>query len=199
MKRTGFIDGRRVAGWRLQATAAPGIGQIVDVTDPSVGATGDVTGSVFRFRPTGNKTGTPMVTGRQIELYPQGNALWLSAHGIYVALPVGAPVMNTLWGQDVYMERLGGALVDEYCGISIGMDYTNAVQAGGFGTFLRLYTHGPTALPTCLRLAGAQSTVLFTLAQAMLPWVTGAVGGAQSAKIAVDIAGTTMYIPLNTA
>lgn len=38
MKRTGFIDGRRVAGWRFPATDAPGKGQVLTVNDYSPAA-----------------------------------------------------------------------------------------------------------------------------------------------------------------
>ncbi len=197
--RIGYIDARRIAGFTFPANATPGDGQIVDITDPSLGATGNVKGSELKFRPTGDKTGAPYVVARQITLYPQGDANWLSAHRIDVETPIGAPVMNTLWASDIYMHALAGALVDEYCGQSIGMNYTNAVQANGIACFQRFYTHGYVAMPYALYLAGAQATALFRLAQAMPPWISGAVGGDQLEKIQVNVAGNVRYIPLHTA
>ncbi|GAJ06028.1 unnamed protein product, partial [marine sediment metagenome] len=126
MKRIGFIDGRRIAGWSFPANATPGNGQVVDITDNSLGEVGNVQGRCLKFRAKGAKTGTPFVHADKIELYPEGNTLWLAGHGIHVETPVGSPVMDSLWAQDIYMDRLGTADVAEYCGISIGMNATNA-------------------------------------------------------------------------
>lgn len=196
--RIGYIDARRIAGFTFPANATPGDGQVVDITDPSAGAVGNVTGQLLKFRPTGAKTGNPYVTARQIELYPQGDSGYLAAHGIYVETPVGSPNLNTLWGQDIYMCRLGTCVVSEFCGISIGMDNTNNPVSRA--AFLRCYSHGSSPMQDFAYLPAALGiTNLFRFEHQVIPLIAAAVGGVQALKIRVDVAGTPYYIPMHTA
>lgn len=197
--RIGYIDARRIAGFTLPANATPGDGQVVDITDPSLGATPSIVGQMMKFRPTGDKVGNVYVTGRQIELYPQGNCGWLAAHGIYVAMPVGTPIMHTLWGQDIYMERLGaGNAIGEYCGVSIGMDNTNTPISRA--AFLRCYSHGSNPMQDFAYLPAALGiTNLFRFEHQVIPLIAAAVGGSQPLKIRVDVGGVPYYLPLHTA
>ncbi|MBA7705363.1 hypothetical protein ES703_114191 [subsurface metagenome] len=183
MKRIGFIDGRRVAGWRFQASALPGNGQILDVTDPSAGAVGSVAVQTIKYRPTGDKTGVNYSQAQNIEVFPQGDTYLLHGQSIYFAAPVGTPTIHRYIGLDIFMERLTGAVVSEIAGISIGINNTDPATAA-YGCFLRCYAHAA-RLPAFARIAGEGVTSLFYFQRAVPPLLNAPVGGVNSKKLRI--------------
>ena len=198
MKRIGFIDGRRVAGWHFPATATPGNGQVVDVTDPSVGAS-SVAAQTLRYRPTGNKTGNIYSVAKSIDVYPQGNTYILEGLSIYFDNPVGAGVFGKWWALDIYMQAIGAAAtVSELAGITIGMNYTNPSTAVN-SAFLRLYTHGAVPMPAAIRIAGSAVDALVFFQRCVTPVLNAPVGAVNSKKIRVRFGdGGDFFIPLYT-
>jgi len=200
MKRIGFIDGRRVAGWHFPATAVPGNGQVVDVTDPSAGATGDVAAQTLRYRPTGDKTGAPYSIARTIEVYPEGDSFLLVGLRIYYHNPVDGD-FNSWRALDIYMQPIGAvATVRETTGIVIGMFYDNAT-ALPHSAFIHLYAHGAEPIPAAIRIGGSGAQWLFYFQRSVDPVVIGNVGGVQNRRIRVRLAdiATDYFIPLHTA
>lgn len=202
MKRIGFIDGRRIAGWRFQASATPGVGQIEDVTDPGVGATGSVTAKTLRYRPTGNKTGNIYSVARAIEVYPEGDTYILEGLSIYYDNPIGAGTFGIWWGLDIYMQAIGAlAAVGYMNGITIGMNYTNATLNPVATSFIRAYTHGAVAMPSLINIGGSGMTNLVEFMRSVAPFLNGAVGVGQTARIRVHCndTGQDWDIPLYQA
>jgi len=183
MKRIGFIDGRRVAGWQFPATAVPGNGQVIDVTDPSFGAIGSIAAQTIKYRPTGAKTGVNYSQAQSIEVFPQGDTYLLHGQSIYFAAPVGTPAIHRYIGLDIFMEPLGGAVVSEIAGISIGINNTDPATAA-YGCFLRCYAHAA-VLPAFARIAGEGVTNLFYFQRAVAPMLNAPVGPGQNRKLRV--------------
>lgn len=201
MKRIGFIDGRRIAGWNFPATATPGNGQVVDVTDPSEGATGSVVAQTLKYRPTGDKTGSDYSIGKRIDVYPQGDLFILEGLQIHFHDPIGAGTFERWWAFDIYLDAIGAlATVREISAITVGMNYTNPTVLP-HSAFLRLYTHGAVPVPAAIRIAGSGVDSLFYFQRSVTPIAVGAVGGAQNRKIRVHIADVPAdyFIPLHTA
>lgn len=199
MKRIGFIDGRRIAGWSFPANATPGNGQVVDVTDPSVGAVGDIAAQILRYRPTGDKTGNTYSIARSINVYPEGDTYILEGLSIYYDNPVGSGTFGIWWGLDIYMQAIGAlAAVGYMNGITIGMNYTNATANPVATSFIRAYTHGAVAMPSFVNIGGSGMTNLIEFMRSVAPFLNGAVGAGQTAKIKVHCndTGQDWYIPL---
>lgn len=201
MKRIGFIDGRRIAGWSFPATAVPGNGQVVDVTDPSAGAVGSVFAQRIIFRPTGNKTGVNYLAAHRIDVVPHGDTFTLRGQVIDFATPGRDSLIHQYFAQDINLDPLGPAVnVGELAGISIGIDYTVPTTLP-HSAFLRLYAHGAVPIPAAIRIAGSGVTNLFYFQRSVTPIAVGAVGGTQTRKIRVHIADVPAdyFIPLHSA
>lgn len=204
MKRIGFIDGRRVAGWHFTATATPGNGQVVDVHDPSAGATGSISAQTLRYRPTGVKEGAAYYVAKTIEVYPSGDLGHVSAIleglSIYFASPgAGARNLGRWWALDVYMEEVMGHTVHEIHGLAIGMNYTNPTTLP-HSAFIRCQTHGAVPMPAAIRITGSGVTNLFYFQRCVTPVLNAPVGVANTKKIRVTFGDVGDYfIPLYTS
>lgn len=196
MKRIGFIDGRRVAGWNYPATATPGNGQIVDVTDPSFGAVGSVNIQTINFRPTGIKTGINYLSAHRINVYPHGDTYTLRGQKIDFATPGRNALIHQYFAQDISIASLGPAVsVQEMCGISIGIDYA-VPTLGANSAMIRLYAHAH-VFPSAIRIAGEGVTNLFYFQRAVTPLLNAPVGGVNSKKLRITFGDIgDFFIPI---
>lgn len=190
MKRIGFIDGRRVAGWRFPATATPGNGLVLTIVDPSIIASGDNRGVYISYTASGKKTGgtvAPLGVNLAItEDTPYG-------YGIRIdTAAVADKTMEMLMGLDVYMHDAGTA-VGRYYALNLGMEH-NSEPAGEVG-FMRLRNHGTRTMDSVLRLEGTNPcTRLFDL-QAGLPYHS-ANRTVADGSVQVRVEGTDKWIQL---
>ncbi|MBA7714231.1 hypothetical protein ES703_123248 [subsurface metagenome] len=140
MKRIGFIDGRRIAGWSFPATATPGNGQVITINDPSIIAGGTITGRRIVYNATGDKTGAPTVTPDTVDFNISGNCEAAYGRSTYIGMS-GDPTITYLAGHFIYMDDIGAAATIAYmCALHLGVNVTNAPTTGS--TFMRAYSHG---------------------------------------------------------
>lgn len=202
MKRLGFIDGRRVAGWSFPATATPGNGQVMTINDRSAGGTGDVYGQTINYNAIGAKTGHPFVGPLSLNLNVIGGAAPTPGYqaGLSISTSLAAALHSAgLYGMFIYMNALGaGATVTEHCALSLNMN--NTVAPTSFSTFLRCYAHGAghpvesvISLPSSVGIE-----YLVDIRHGVLPLVLAA-PGAFTRKIAVQLAGSPWYIGLSSS
>lgn len=196
MKRIGFIDGRRVAGWSFPATATPGNGQVMNITDPSTPASGIRRGAYINYTQSGVKTGSAEVDAFAIDLAL--NAAVPTAYGqaIYLSSS-GDPTIAFVSGLSFYIDNLGSGL-SGFAAIDIGLALSDAPPTRH--CFMRLRNHVGTIVADGIRIEGSNPiTNLLYFLTATQPIISAAVGGAQNQKIRISIAGTPYYIPLHTA
>jgi len=196
MKRIGFIDGRRIAGWSFPATAVPGPGQVQTIVDQSTGVRFN-RGLFIDYRQTGIKTGAGRVDGLGVDMIVSADSPYANTMAHYVSF-VGTPTVGYATGGYWYLNNPGaGNLLNHYCGLMLGIDVTN--PPAGRSAFMRVFGHGG-AVDAVIWLAnagGAMITNLLYFEGGVSPWVAGAVGGAQDQKIRVSVGGVARYIPLH--
>ncbi|MBA7669595.1 hypothetical protein ES703_77726 [subsurface metagenome] len=204
MKRIGFIDGRRVAGWHFTATATPGNGQVVDVHDPSAGATGSISAQTLKYRSIGTKTGAAYYVARTIEVHPGGDLD--SVSGILEGLNItfaspgaGALNLGRWWALDIFVNDVMGHTVHEIHGLAIGMFYDNPTTLP-HSAFIRCQTHGAVPMPAFARITGSGVTNLFYFQRCVHPVLNAPVGVGQTKKIRVTFGDVgDFFIPLYTS
>lgn len=154
MKRIGFIDGRRVAGWTFPATATPGNGQVLTINDLSVITSGYSRGVYIDYTQTGVKGGGAWVVPLAIDLTLVGDVGFAFAQSIGIAFS-GAAIANYGGGIYIYLNDPADGSVVHYCGLMIGIDAENAPS--GTSCFMRVYGHGG-AVDTVIWLANGAGT-----------------------------------------
>ena len=115
----------------------------------------------------------------------------------------GDPAIDLMSALSIYLDEMGTGIVSRDC-IDMGKVSTN--KASSRETFVRAREHGTAVGDSVLLLEGPNNlgcaTYLVDLENgggAGVPFVLAAVGGDQTAKIAVCWNGTPYYIPLHTA
>lgn len=140
IKRVGFIDGRRVAGWRFPANASPGVGQVMTIVDPSLIATGTNRGLQINYTQSGAKTGTAQVGGLGIELTISADVPTACGLKLYRA-DIDNKTIARLSAIEIYSAKRGNGITAQY-DIMIGRD-SNAVLTGpGNDAFIYFREHG---------------------------------------------------------
>lgn len=198
MKRIGFIDGRRVAGWAFPATAVPGNGQVKRIYDPSTGAVFN-RGQFIDYRQTGIKTGGGRVDAHGIDMTISASCPYVNTMAHYIAWS-GIPTVGEATGGFWYLSNPGaGNNLVNYFGLSLNMDVTNPPSSKS--TMMRVYCHGGT-IGSVILLGNSGGTPFDNLLEFLAgvpPFISGAIGGVQDSRIRITVAGAYRYIPLHTA
>lgn len=196
MKRTGFIDGRRVAGFTLSGSSALN-GMTLTIADSTTPASGYTRAMYINYTGSGAKTGSAEINCLGIDLalsaavagYAYNISLYLSSSG--------NPTLSFVSPISIYADDMGTGCAG-FVGIDIGLALSNAPS--GRHCFMRMRNHVSTAVTDGIRIEGsAPLTNLLYFQTDSSPIVASAVGGSQNHKIKISIAGTAYYIPLNTA
>ena len=192
MKRIGFIDGRRVAGFAFPATATPGNGQVMTVRDPSIGALHN-RGMRIDYRQTGVKTGAGRVDGLGVDMIVSADSPYVNTMAHYIAW-VGTPTVVYATGGFWYLDNPGaGNNLVQYCALMLGMNVTNPPTKS---TFMRVYGHGG-AVDSVIWLANSAGTPIAHLLDfegLASPISAGTDSVNVTHKIAVRLGVTTKYL-----
>jgi len=192
LKRVGFIDGRRVSGWRFPANATPGNGQAMVITDPSIGALHN-RGVHLTYNQSGAKTGAGRVDGLGVDMIVSANSPYVNTMAHYIAWS-GTPVVAYATGGFWYLDNPGaGNNLVQYCGLMLGMDVTNPPVKS---TFMRVYGHGG-AVGSVIWLANSAGTPITNLLDfegLASPISAGTDSVNVTHKIAMLLGATTKYL-----
>lgn len=195
MKRIGYIDGRRVAGFAFSGASALD-GMKLNISDIGTPSSGINRGVYINYTQNGIKTGSAEVNCFAIDLALQKAVINAYPIALYISSS-GNPAINLVSPISMYVDDLGTGIGNFSC-LDLGVAITNA-PSGRF-CFARLVRQGAGALLTdAFRLEAGPCTNLFNFAVNTDPIAAGAVGGSQDKKIKCVVAGTTYYIPMNTA
>lgn len=191
MKRIGFIDGRRVAGWRFPATDSPGNGQVLTVDD-------------YSPETAYPKTLKYTVLGVKTALYTIADWLEISikntvvlGYGKWIDVDsVDNPAIGHFSGQVINMRDPGdncdGWLCQDLNFFCVG------TPAGRF-SFIKCRTHTAVIPTSVISLEGApNATYLLGIAQTTPPHYLGSAdaSGASTHHLKIMVAGTEYRIPL---
>jgi len=168
MKRIGFIDGRRVAGWSFPATTTPGDGQVITINDPSTIASGTIHGIHINYTASGIKTGGTVMP-LAVTLAVTGDTPYAYAMRVTTAA-VANKTMEMLMGLDIYMGDAGTA-VGRFYAFNLGMVH-NSVPLDQVG-FMRLRNHGARTMSSVIRLEGTNPVARLFDLQAGQPYHSG--------------------------
>jgi len=138
MKRIGYIDGRRVAGWSFPANASPGNGLVLNVVDPSTIASGYARAIYINYTNSGAKTGTAELNPLTIDVDSSADVPHIFPISIYIGALTGAEV-NHAAGIYMYLDSTAGTLEQKH-GIWLQMVATGATYAD----FLSVHNMGGT-------------------------------------------------------
>lgn len=187
MKRIGFIDGRRVAGFTLRGTIALN-GINIPITDTATPSSGYMRGLYLNYTQSGIKTGSAEVAPLSIALAVAANV----PRGMCISLYTAAIANKTIDGLhaiDVYMDDPGTAC-NRYYALNLGQAHTNAAAESGF---IRMRNHGPTPLNAVFQLeANNPATYLFRMG-AGTPYHSSQVS-VEDGRLQVYIDGTARYL-----
>lgn len=176
MKRIGFIDGRRIAGWVFPANATPGNGQVMTVLDPSTPVGSYTRGRHLSYTATGDKTGAGnTLEADSVALAISGNSQNAYGRATYISAS-GDPVINYLSGHFIYMGDIGAsAVIKKICALDMGVNVTNAPTEQS--TFIRAYSHGGEVRSFAWLPSSQGITYLFEFEQAVAPMGVNTPGG----------------------
>jgi len=170
---------------------------LVDVNDATTLATGYGQGIVVDYNNTGDKTGDAEIQGIAIDQINSGNVTYMYGETIYQVQSVN-PEIGFAAALSIYQDELGTAMDGAVC-IDMGMSSTNSPS--GRHSFMRMRNHNAANPPeSMIIIEGTPGTdYMVDFPQGSTPIVIAAVGGNQTHKIAVRVAGVDFYIPLHTA
>lgn len=194
MKKIGYIDGRRLAGFTLAGVS--GLDGIkLDINDIGTPPSGANRGVHINYTQDGAKPGAEC-DALAIDLTLKKATQYAYPLSLYMAAS-GNPALDFLSPISIYTDNLGtgvGALV----GIDIGLCQNDAVADRL--CFMRMRKHGSQTIKDGIRIEGtAPVTNLFAFEIDHTPIVDAAIGGNQDKKIRVKIVNTDYYIPLHSA
>lgn len=191
MKRIGYIDGRRVAGFTLAGTVALN-GVNIAITDTATPSSGYMRGLYVNYTGSGTKTGTAEINALAIDVNSTGDVPHMFAISLYTGGNAGA-TLNHVAGIYMYIDTSSGT-VDQKHGIWLQM-------CGGatLSDFLTLHHMAGTIRSLiCTRSTGVTSTNFLKMYGAQLPFTaTGCtIATGDTPYLAVDVADTAYGIPL---
>lgn len=192
MKRIGFIDGRRVAGWTFPATAAPGNGQVVTIDDRSPA---DCYGKRIVYNVLAAKTGL-YTAAHQIEVNFKADVMLGYGARIHIQSS-GNPTIIHGAGLEVYMNEAGDNCSGWMCA-DLNFN-TEGAPAGRYG-FIKCRAHTAITPNTILLFEGAPtSTYLLKHPQPCQgPFYDGlaSASGAETYHLKCLMGGMEVRIPL---
>ena len=167
---------------------------LVDVNDATTLATGYGQGIVVDYNNTGDKTGDAEIQGIAIDQLNSGNVCYMYGETIYQVNSTN-PDVSFQATLSIYQDELGSNNDAAVC-IDMGMSSTNSPS--GRHSFMRMRNHNAANPPeSMILLEGTPGTdFMVDFPQGSTPVVLAGTGGAETMKIAVRVAGATMYIPL---
>ena len=199
MKRIGYIDGRRIAGFTKRGLLATD-GMKIDIEDLSTISTGYEKGIYINYKQKGLKTGgdvNPLTIDVSVEESAAGGVFPIS---LYLAMTSGKNVGN-LGFLATYMEDIGAGVIGNVMLADLARVITNL--GASRDAFIRFRNHGAVAGKSGIYLEGYPNIVtnLITFSHPVPPFIGAAVGGAQTAKIQVNTINpvASWFIPLHTA
>lgn len=139
IKRVGFIDGRRVAGWRFPANASPGVGQVMTIVDPSLIAAGTNRGLYINYTQSGAKTGSASVRGLAIDLTISADVPNIGAIDLYRA-DIDNKAISRLSAIEIYSGNRGNAVTTQY-DVMIARNSNAVLTAPGCDAFIYFREH----------------------------------------------------------
>ena len=175
---------------------------LIDVDDATTLATGYGQGLYVCYRNTGIKTGNTEIHPIAADLIVTGDVPYAYIYTAYLGV-TGNPAIGEAVALSIYMDDLGTGITGRVP-VDVGKVSTNG--ASGRDTFQRMREHGTVLGDSVFLLEGPNNvgtaTYLIDMATGggnALPFILAAVGGNQTAKIAVRWNGVNYFIPLNTA
>ena len=175
---------------------------LIDVDDATTLATGYGQGLQITYNNTGDKTGDAEVHNIGADLSLTGDVPYAYNYTAYIAAS-GNPTIGQVAGLSIYFDEMGTA-IGARTPIDVGKVSTNG--AVGRDTFMRVREHGTVLGDSVFLLEGGNNlgcaTYLLDMQNgggAALPFILAAVGGNQTAKIAVRWNAVDYFIPLHTA
>ncbi len=172
------------------------------IADTGTAASGGNYGLKIDYAQAGDKTGTAEVNGLGVDITSTQDVPYAYNIALY-QVATGNPALGLASGLSIYFDELGTGVVNRSL-VDLGKVSTN--NATGRDTFFRCREHGTVVGKAVMMLEGGNNlgcaTYLVDLENgggAGVPFILAAVGGDQTAKIAVCWNGTPYYIPLHTA
>lgn len=192
-KRTGYIDGRRPAGWAFPASVSPGNGQVLTIVDNSIITTGSLAGLLVDYTQSGVKTGGE-VSAIGINLNVAADVPYVWGMKVYAEPNKGDadPEMIFCSPIAVYAEDLGSATCQYYVMVDLGKNSTNVASV--VDAFMRMKTHAGTT--TSGIFVDGKQTYFLDFADIEGPCTAGdaATSGPKSWKISVRCGEDQGYI-----
>lgn len=163
------------------ATQASGYNQVMQLT---MTHSGDLTGGECH--------------GLAIDMTISGNCPYLYCQTYYIATS-GDPTLTYVSAISIYLDNLGDSCADLAI-IDIGQAQSDALTVGLRSCYIRMRRHGTVTLKTAIRLEGTSCTNLISIDNPATAPCSVQAGGSITIthKIAVDMNGTTRYIPVGT-
>lgn len=169
MKRIGYIDARRIAGFTFPATATPGNGLVLTIVDPSIIASGTNRGIHLDYNHSGVKAGGS-VSAIGVELNIAAAAEYVNGIDVYVDTS-DDPDVTWIAGMGVYMADSGSGTVIGHMCLDLGKESTN--QGVDRDCFIRFRTHAGQTKDV-FRLEGAEmAEYLVHVDYPGAPWEAG--------------------------
>jgi len=158
MKRIGYIDGRRIAGFALKGTTAL-TGINIPITDTATPSSGYMRGIRIGYTNSGTKTGSAEAVALALDLTVEADVPRAMCLSLYTA-PIANKTVDGLHAIDVYMDDPGTAC-NRYYALNLGQAHNNAAAESGF---IRMRNHGSTPLDAVFQLeANNPATYLFRM------------------------------------
>jgi len=178
---------------------------LIDVDDASTLATGYQQCLQTTMNASGDKTGSAEIHNIAADMALSGDVPYAYNYTSYISAS-GNPAIDLVSGFSCYLDEMGTGVVSRDC-LDLGKVTTN--KASGRETFQRMREHGTggSNISNSVFLLESQNnsgiaTYLVDFNNGggvCTPFIVAAVGGNQTAKIAVRLNGTPYYIPLYTA
>ena len=179
-------------------SALEGIG--LTVTDSSTYSTGYGSALYLHVTQSGAKTGnanTSQFNAIALDLTISAAAPYITGAYFYFAQS-GSPTLTTtpIYGIVIFMEEVGQA--STMCALSL--QKANTTVGSSIDAFIQMADQGSGVTTDAFYFSGTTNPTNFIHTQINSGFVTsGAVGGSQNLKLKCSMAGTTYYIPMNTA
>lgn len=199
MKRIGYIDGRRIAGFTFAGASALN-GIQLDINDVTTISSGNNQGVFINYISSGVKTGgeiNPLVINCAVTAHLVGN---VNLASLYLAITSGKNVGNAGF-LSAYAEDIGSGTIGNVMLIDLMRVITNL--AGTRDAFVRFRNMGAVAGKSGIYLEGYPNIVtnLFTFSHPVPPFINAVTGGSEVAKIQVNTINPAVsyFIPLKSA
>jgi len=169
----------------------------INVTSTAAQSSGYNQVAQFTMTHSGDLTGGEC-HGVAIDMTISGNCPYLYCQTFYISTS-GDPTLGYVSAISVYLDNLGSACADLAI-IDLGQAQTDAFTTGLRSCYIRMRRHGTLTLKAAIRLEGISCTNLLSFDNANQAPVSTQAGGTLTItnKIAIDLNGTTRYIPVGT-